>query len=74
MPKNSISVYYCPTSVPQGLFLFSVFMANGRVVGLYQQLGQRLANRQELSREYRQRCRAFNTAQALNTAAKLTGR
>ena len=31
------------------------------------------ANRQEQSRKYHRRCRTFNTAQALNTAATLAG-
>ena len=52
----------------QGLFLFSVFMANGRVVGLYQQLVRRLANSRQLRREYEDRRRAFNTTQAVKSS------
>jgi hypothetical protein len=48
----------------QGLFLFSVFMMNGRVMGLYQQFFQQLANRRQIKKEYQDRRKAFNIAQA----------
>jgi hypothetical protein len=39
-------------------------MMNGRVMGLYQQFFQQLANRRQIKKEYQDRRKAFNVAQA----------